>query len=152
MQIGIVVRDLDATLRRYVHDFGIGPWQRFEVTPETAPDLLHEGEPIKGSTRAATTMVGNVMWELIQPLDDQGVFARFLVEKGEGVHHIAVATANFDDVIADQARRGNTLPLSGTVSGIDVAYLPTDCDLGVILEIFSGMPGAAEESGVTGNA
>jgi len=26
MQIGIVVRDLDATLRRYVDDYGIGPW------------------------------------------------------------------------------------------------------------------------------
>jgi hypothetical protein len=33
MQIGIVVRDLDATLRRYVDDYGIGPWQVFEVTP-----------------------------------------------------------------------------------------------------------------------
>jgi len=32
-QIGIVVRDLDATLRRYADDFGIGPWTIFEVTP-----------------------------------------------------------------------------------------------------------------------
>jgi methylmalonyl-CoA/ethylmalonyl-CoA epimerase len=27
MQIGIVVRDLDAALRGYVDDYGIGPWQ-----------------------------------------------------------------------------------------------------------------------------
>ncbi len=147
MQIGIVVRDLDATLRRYVDDYGIGPWQIFEVTPENAPDLRHDGQPVKGSTRAATTMVGNVMWELVQPLDELGIFARFLSEKGEGVHHIAVATPNFDDAV--EIQRGNTLPLSGTFSDIKIAYLPTDRDLGVLLEVFSGMPGADQESDAT---
>ena len=152
MQIGIVVRDLDATLRRYVDDYGIGPWELFEVTPEIAPDLHEDGQPITGSTRAAATMVGHVMWELIQPLDEQSGFARFLAERGEGVHHIALATPNFDDVVAEQLQRGNTLPLSGSFSGVNVAYLPTDRDLGVILEIFSGMPGADPESDATGNA
>ncbi len=118
MQIGIVVRDLDATLRRYVDDYGIGPWQIFEVTPENAPDLYHDGQPVKASTRAAVTTIGTVMWEVIQPLDEQGIFARFLAEKGEGVHHIALATPSFDQVIAEQAQRGNTLPLSGSFSGI----------------------------------
>jgi hypothetical protein len=27
LQLGIVVRDLEATMRRYVDDFGIGPWE-----------------------------------------------------------------------------------------------------------------------------
>ena len=40
MQIGIVVRDLDATIRHY-EAYGIGPWQFFEVMPEKATDL-HE--------------------------------------------------------------------------------------------------------------
>jgi hypothetical protein len=30
-------------------------------------------------------MVGRVMWELIEPLDEEGIYARFLAEKGEGV-------------------------------------------------------------------
>jgi len=147
MQIGIVVRDLDATLRRYVDDYGIGPWELFEITPENAPGLKHDGQPIKGSTRAATTMVGKVMWELIQPLDEHGIFARFLAEKGEGVHHIALATPNFDGAV--QIHRGKTLPLSGSFSGIDFAYLPTDRDLGVFIEIFSGMPGDDREPDAT---
>jgi hypothetical protein len=138
-QIGIVVRDLAATLRRYVDDYNVGLWQVFEVTPENAPDLYHDGQPVEGSTRAATTMVGTVMWELIQPL----------AEKGEGVHHIALATPHFDDVVAEQIQRGNTLPLSGTFAGVNVAYLPTDRDLGVFLEVFSGMPGAEQEPDAT---
>ena len=151
MQIGIVVHDLDATMRRYAEDYGIGPWQVFEVTPENAPDLRHDGQPVKGAARSAVAMVGSVMWELTEPLDDRTLFARFLAEKGEGVHHIAVATPNFHDVVADHTQGGITLPLSGSFTGIDVAYLPTDRDLGVILEIFSGMPGADDESDATGS-
>jgi len=70
------------------------------------------------------------------------VYARFLAERGEGVHHIAVATPRFDDAVAAQAERGKKLVLSGTFSGAKVAYLPTERDLGVILEIFSGHPDA----------
>ena len=146
MQIGIGVRDLDATVRRYVDDYGIGPWQVHEFDPETAKDLHEYGQPVErpgrgAVTRFATTMVGRVMWELIEPLDEESIWARFLAEKGEGVHHIAVATPNFDDAVAEQAERGNVLVLSGTISGVDLAYLPTDRDLGVIVEIFSRMPG-----------
>jgi methylmalonyl-CoA/ethylmalonyl-CoA epimerase len=151
MQIGIVVRDLDATLRRYVDDFGIGPWQVQEFDPESAKDMREYGQSVERSgrgavTRFATTMIGGVMWELIEPLDEDSLWARFLAEKGEGVHHIAVATPNFDGAVAEQAERGNELVLSGTFSGIDLAYLPTDRDLGVITEIFSGMPDAESET------
>jgi methylmalonyl-CoA/ethylmalonyl-CoA epimerase len=140
VQIGIVVRDLDATLRRYVDEYGIGPWQIYEFNGENAPDLHEYNEPVDRTWRLAVTMVGKVMWELIEPLDDKSIYARFLAEKGEGVHHIAVAASRFDDLVEAQARRGNKLPLSGTFSGTKVAYLPTDRDLGVVLEIFSGDP------------
>jgi methylmalonyl-CoA/ethylmalonyl-CoA epimerase len=141
MQIGMVVRDLDATVRRYVEDYGIGPWQFYEFNPENAKDLHEYGELVERSWRLAVTTIGHVMWELIQPLDDKSIYARFLAEKGEGVHHIAVATPRFDELVS-----GKTLPLSGTFSGIQVAYLPTDRDLGVIIEVFSGMPGVGKST------
>jgi methylmalonyl-CoA/ethylmalonyl-CoA epimerase len=151
-QIGIVVRDLDATLRRYAEDFGIGPWTIFEVTPENAPNLRHDGEPIKAATRSAVAMIGSVMWEVTQPLDEHGIFARFLREKGEGVHHIAVHTNDFEGVVGEQIARGRQLPLSGSFMDIDVAYLPTDRDLGVIIETFSGVPSEGLEAEATGDA
>jgi hypothetical protein len=58
MQVGIVVRDLDATLRMYVEDYGIGPWDVYEFNPGTrktcanaralscsAPAHRHTGTP-----------------------------------------------------------------------------------------------------------
>jgi glyoxalase/bleomycin resistance protein/dioxygenase superfamily protein len=81
-----------------------------------------------------------VQWELIEPLDEESVYARLLAEKGEGVHHVAVATTDFDETVA-QAERENGVVLSGKFGGAKVAYLGTDRDLGVtIIEIFSGSP------------
>jgi hypothetical protein len=59
--------------------------------------------------------------------------------EGRGVQHVAVATPNFDETVA-QADRGNCVILSGEFGGARVAYLGTDRDLGVIIEIFSGTP------------
>jgi len=138
MQIGIVVRDLDATVRKYVEEYGIGPWEFFDVTPEVAPDLREYGKPIEGGTRNATAKVGHVWWELTEPMDDKSMFARFLEEKGGGVHHIAVKTPSFEGAVAMQTEE---LPLSGSFTGVQVAYLPTQQDLGVLLEVFKGTPG-----------
>ncbi len=145
MQIGIVVRDLDAAVRRYVDDYGIGPWGVHLFKPGDVKAWREHGQPIEPSTRIAAAMVGRVQWELIQPLDDKSIYAQFLAEKGEGVHHIAVAAANFDELLAAEAKRGNALvldcELSGQFSGIKVAYLGTQRDLGAILEVFNGLPG-----------
>lgn len=135
MQIGIVVRDLDATVKRYEEEYGIGPWTFFDVTPEIAPDLREGDRPIS-RTRNATTKVGHVWWELTEPMDDEGIFAKFLREKGEGVHHIAVETPSYQGVIEMQTEG---LPLTGSFMDVDVSYLPTDKTLGTILEVFQGM-------------
>jgi methylmalonyl-CoA/ethylmalonyl-CoA epimerase len=137
VQIGIVVRDLETTMRRYVDEYGIGPWEIHEFAAGNAEDLREHGRPVERSWQLATTMVGQVQWELIEPRDDESDYARFLAEKGEGVHHIAVVPANYDRALAEEAKRGREAVLSGTFSGFRVAYLSTEHDLGVIVEIFS---------------
>jgi methylmalonyl-CoA/ethylmalonyl-CoA epimerase len=145
VQIGIVVRDLDATMQRYRDDFGIGPWEIHEFAAGAGEDFREHGQPVERSWRLATTMIGEVQWELIEPLDNESDYARFLAEKGEGVHHVAVAPLSFDELVAAQAEKGNELVLSGTFSGYGVAYLPTDRDLGVIVEVFK--PPAEADTG-----
>jgi methylmalonyl-CoA/ethylmalonyl-CoA epimerase len=141
LQIGIVVRDLETAMRTYVEDYGIGPWEVVEFHAGEAEALHEHGQPVGRSWRLATAMVGTVQWELIEPLDLESDYARFLAEKGGGVHHIAVAPTNFDQALADVAAKGQEAVLSGTFGpGIRVAYLPTEQDLGVIVEIFSRDP------------
>ena len=148
MQLGIVVRDLEATVRRYEEDYGIGPWRFARIDLGAANDYHEYGEPVERSNRIAIATVGRVMWELIEPLDEDGIYARFLAEKGEGVHHVAVATPDFDETFA-RAERKDGVMLSCKFSGIDIAYLDTLRDLGVIIEIFSGSPAADQEPEAT---
>jgi methylmalonyl-CoA/ethylmalonyl-CoA epimerase len=135
MQLGIVVRDLEATVRRYEDDYGIGPWHFARIDLGDANDYREYGWPVERSMRIAVATVGRVMWELIEPLEEEGIYARFLAKKGEGVHHVAVTTPDFDETVA-RAERENDVILRGA----RFAYLATERDLGVILEVFSGTP------------
>ena len=149
IQIAIVVRDLDAAMRTYVHDYGIGPWEIYEFDPGNVADMREDGKPVERSWRLAITQVGQVQWELIEPLDEESVYARFLAEKGGGLHHVGVAVASFDETVARQAERGNGVLLGGGYKGIRFAYLDTVEDLGLVTEIFSGAPGADQQPDAT---
>jgi catechol 2,3-dioxygenase-like lactoylglutathione lyase family enzyme len=149
IQIAIVVRDLDAAMRTYVHDYGIGPWEIFGFDPENVADMREDGEPVERSWRLALAQVGQVQWERIEPLDEESVYARFLAETGGGLHHVGVAVPDFDETLAKQEERGNGVLLGGEYKGIRFAYLDTVGDLGLVTEIFSGAPGADQQPDAT---
>jgi Glyoxalase/Bleomycin resistance protein/Dioxygenase superfamily len=58
MQLGIVVRDFEAAMRTYVHDYGIGPWQVYEVNVENANDYREYGQPVERSWRQLSQAFG----------------------------------------------------------------------------------------------
>jgi hypothetical protein len=149
IQIALVVRDLEASMRTYVHDYGIGPWEIYEFNPGNVADMREDGEPVERSWRLAIANVGQVQWELIEPLDDESVYARFLAEKGAGLHHVGVGVPGFDEALARQVERGNSVLLGGEYKGIRFAYLDTVGDLGLVTEIFSGAPGEDQQPDAT---
>ena len=93
MQVALVVRDLEATMRTYVHEYGIGPWAVYEFNPETVTEMVKDGEPAEYAFRLALAVVGRTRFELIQPLDGKSMYAEFLAEQGEGLHHIALGAS-----------------------------------------------------------
>lgn len=149
MQIGIVVPDVEVAARAYQEQYGIGGWQIMEIGSEDTADVRLHGRPLEWKSKIAITMVGSVMWELIQPVADDDLFGQFLAQRDGvgGVHHIAVATPDYRKVVDDQAQRGNRPILSGTFSGVEVQYLDTERELGVILEVFSHLPEGIEQPG-----
>jgi methylmalonyl-CoA/ethylmalonyl-CoA epimerase len=145
IQIALVVRDIEATMRTYVHDYGIGPWDIYEFNPDTVQDMREEGESVERTWRLALAQVGQVQWELIQPLDEHSIYARFLAEKGEGLHHVGVAVPSYDETIEKLEQRGRGVVFGGEYKGVRFAYLPTDTDLGLITEIFAAPPGLEQK-------
>ena len=145
LQIALVVRDLDASMRTYVHEYGIGPWEIYEFNPGTVADMVRDGRPAEYAFRLAVTMVGSVQWELIQPLDDQSMYAEFLASKGEGLHHVAVGVPDYHEALAALGAKGRRVLQAGLYNGVTFSYLSTDEDLGVITEIFDWPPGTEQK-------
>lgn len=144
LQISIVVRDLEETLRTYVDEYGIGPWEIYAFdADQVAP--LPEGGAARGAWRIAVTMVGSVQWELVQPLDDRSIYAEHLAAKGEGLHHVAVGGAGYRELLEEMRAKGRTVPLGGVYRDVTFAYLSTDEDLKVITEIFDWPEGLEQE-------
>jgi hypothetical protein len=140
LQISIVVRDLERTMRTYVEEYGIGPWEVYEFTPETMTEMV----PADYAFRIAVTMVGSVQWELVQPLEEQGVFAEFLAAKGEGVHHVAVGGRGYRELSDALRAKGRRVLQGGVYKGVTFSYLTTDEDLGVVTEIFDWPEGVVQ--------
>ena len=145
MQISIVVRDLEKTLRTYVEEYGIGPWEIYDFNPGTVSEMVTADAPGEYSFRIAVTMVGSVQWELVQPLEDKGVFAEFLAAKGEGVHHVAVGGRAYAETLAELRAKGHGVVQGGHYNGVTFAYVSTDTDLGVVTEIFDWPEGLTQE-------
>jgi hypothetical protein len=136
LQVAVVVRDLDATMRTFVQDYGLGPFEVYEMPAGAIDDFTCDGEPAAFGLRIALGMVGSVEWELIQPTDDFGPYAEFLAKHGEGLHHVGMAVRDFDDALGRLQGMGHSVHIGGSYQGVRLAYMTTNRDIGAMTEIF----------------
>lgn len=141
IQVCVVVEDLQKTMEQYWKIFGIGPWQIWTFGPPDLNNTTLHGKPEPYVMRIAAAQIGTVQWELIQPLNGRSGYQEFLEEKGEGLHHVAVAVEDFDKTIAALEKHGIGTVMSGSFRGFTFAYLDTGPVLGAITEILKTPPG-----------
>jgi methylmalonyl-CoA/ethylmalonyl-CoA epimerase len=139
-QVGIVVRDLDESLKRYKTLLGIESWEMFEINSSTYQFTYH-GKPVEHSFRAAFTMLGHLMIELLEPLEGDGIYRDFLNEHGEGIHHLGhVRVDDLDKAVRELEEAGfPCIETGGTrIDFHSWAYVDTTSALGYILELSTG--------------
>jgi methylmalonyl-CoA/ethylmalonyl-CoA epimerase len=90
--VGFVVADVEAAIGFYSEAFDLTEWERISL-PERHAAI-------------AVAWFGDTFVELIAPTSDQAAFARFLNEKGPGIHHIAYRVDDIAATLADLAARG----------------------------------------------
>ena len=96
--IGWVVRDCAAAQQELSARLGAGPWVSYgDVRFDQA--LVH-GKPNAHTLRIAFGVLGGVLLELLQPLDDLSPHAEFLNTRGEGMQHLAYLVEDFDEQLA----------------------------------------------------
>ena len=89
-QVSLVVRDIDATMAAYHEAFGWGPWKVYDHVAPVHHDTHVDGRPVEFSLRGAEVMVGDMNFELLQPLSGPSKWQEFLDTRGEGIMSIAV--------------------------------------------------------------
>jgi len=137
LQVGLVVKDVDAAIRKYQDVCRIGPWEILLMDKSNMHDTRLRGEKVEFSMKVAFTNVGSVQLELIEPLNDENIYAEFLRENGEGMHHIAFAVDDFDETKAVLKANGVGVLQDGiTCEGMEFAYLDTVDAMSCIAELY----------------
>jgi methylmalonyl-CoA/ethylmalonyl-CoA epimerase len=122
-------------MERYWNIFGIGPWDIYTFQPPAVFNTTLRGKPVTFTLKLALTKVGDMEWELIQPLTGPSVYQEFLDKHGEGMHHIAGDLGDFDHTVATLKEHGIGVLTSGQTPADSFAYMDTEKVLGMPLEI-----------------
>lgn len=137
-QICVLVRDLDASMKHYSEQLGIGPWDVYTYGPHRLHSMTFRGGEGTYVMRLALAYVGATMYELIESTTGPSIYEEFLADRGEGLHHLGYFVPDIDLEIAAMAAKGYAVLQSGRGFGVDgdgaYAYFDTERDLGCVVE------------------
>ena len=108
--LGIVVWDMEKALASY-QALGIGP---FEMMHLTTFDRRFRGKPdddVKHEMRMGK--IGQTRLELIQPISGESIHMNFLMNKGEGIHHLCFEVDSVDREVPSLISKGFRLAYIG---------------------------------------
>jgi hypothetical protein len=75
-------------------------------------DELETGEPFRVKTGRAP-WVGEIVVELLQPIEGTSVFSRFIETNGEGLHHVGFWVLNWDEIMEKLQEQGGKIIAGG---------------------------------------
>ncbi|MCX6873567.1 MAG: methylmalonyl-CoA epimerase [Verrucomicrobia bacterium] len=121
--LGIAVKSIDDALPYYEGMLGLKCDGREEIESQ--------------QVRTALLAAGDVHLELLEPTSDESPIARFLEQHGPGIHHIAFATDDIHDQLAQAKGHGvrliHEVPFVGAADKL-VAFLHPKSTFGVLTE------------------
>jgi catechol 2,3-dioxygenase-like lactoylglutathione lyase family enzyme len=135
VQIGLVVRDIEATARAYAELLGVDVPAWSLTGPEREAHTRYRGVATEARAKLAFFRLGNLQLELIEPVGGPSTWRDHLEQRGEGVHHIAFEVKGMERQVAALARQGMPLVQRGDYTGGRYAYIDSQDPLKVILEL-----------------
>lgn len=122
--LGFAVRDLDEAVGFYSTAFGVQEWERIAM-PER-------------HMQVAVAHVGSTLIELIAPTSEEAAFAKFLDERGPGMHHVAYRVDDIEAALGQASAAGVRLideTARPGMHGTLVAFLHPKSTFGVLIEL-----------------
>jgi methylmalonyl-CoA/ethylmalonyl-CoA epimerase len=124
--IAIAVRDTEAALPYFTDTLGLAV---------VHTDVL-DTPPVRLTYLAA----GDVHIQLVCPRDDDSDLARWIEERGEGLHHICFSVDDLDQAVADLSDPALPQPRLGSGWGRRSGFIANGAPHGVILECTEWQP------------
>lgn len=122
--IGVAVENLNEAMKLYSESLGL--------------EIEGTGEVKEQKVKVAFIPLGESRIELIESTDPNGLIAKFIKSRGEGIHHIALEVDHIEDVLQKLKERGVQLidekPRIGTHK-MKIAFLHPRSTKGVLLEL-----------------
>jgi methylmalonyl-CoA/ethylmalonyl-CoA epimerase len=122
--IGIAVKDFDISIPLFEKILNTPCYKKEEVESEKVNTAFFQ----KGETKI----------ELLESVDVNGVIAKFIEKKGEGIHHIAFEVENIEDEMERMKSEGFILLNEKPKPGADnklVCFLHPKGTNGVLIEL-----------------
>lgn len=141
--IGIVVSDIEHSLKYYKETYGFEPL--IDVTHEPAHGV---NVVFVGLGHGSIPMI-----ELISPVSENSKVSEFLEKKGGGMHHLAYEVADIDEAI-EHFKNKQSLILGGIVSGAGHKNTPTVwlyTSERNLVELIEAQPGKTSEQRLIGS-
>lgn len=135
-QVALVVKDIQKTMENYWNILAIGPWDICEARPPLISKRAYHGKPGQFAMKVATTMVGSVILELIEPMSGDNIYTDFMAEHGEGLHHLMFLVNDANQTTRIMNKEGFPPLMSGHWGDGVWAYYDTTDTLKTIWEIF----------------
>jgi methylmalonyl-CoA/ethylmalonyl-CoA epimerase len=143
-QVGIVVRDIEASAKAYAEAFGIEAPKWFWTDDEAKARTRYRGSPTPARAKLAFMRFGSLDIELIEPDANPSTWREFLDGHGEGVHHLAIVVEGMEEHIERSGAAGMGLLQKGEYEGGRYAYIDASAGLKTVMELLENDPPAKQ--------
>ncbi len=134
-QVAIVVKDIEASAKRYSEVLGLPVPGVITLVPGLEVKQTYCGLPSDARAKLAFFQLGPVQLELIEPMGGESTWQEVLDRKGEGFHHIAFWVENMQKRVDFLKGHGIPMIQRGDMGEGQFAYFDAEKQLGVVLEL-----------------
>jgi catechol 2,3-dioxygenase-like lactoylglutathione lyase family enzyme len=134
-QVALVVRDIEATAKRYAEIFNLPVPEVITLAPGLEVTQTYQGQPSNARAKLAFFQLGPVQLELIEPMGGESTWQEVLDRKGEGFHHLAFWVEGMQKSADFLKGHGIRMVQRGDMGEGQFAYFDAEAQLGVVLEL-----------------
>jgi catechol 2,3-dioxygenase-like lactoylglutathione lyase family enzyme len=137
IQVGLVVNDIAAVVKRYKDVLGLDATNQQQTPSYKITEATFYGKPTEATAKLAFFDLGQAQLELIEPDHTPSVWRNYLNNKGDSGHHIAFRVKDTQKAVAHLAKHGIGVAQQGYYgdrSGM-YTYMDSEAQLGIIVEL-----------------